>query len=60
MGGHLKFYVWWVGGLMVGEGVDGRVSGLRGILIYGKWLLIKLSLCAKYVIIISRQVHRGV
>ena len=29
MGGYLEFYVWWVDGLMVWEGVDGRVGGIR-------------------------------
>ena len=48
-----------------GGGGGGRARGRANfdtfyILIHGKWLLVKLSLCAKYVIIISGQVQRGV
>ena len=40
----LRLSVWW--------------AGKGDILIYDKWLLVKLSLSAKYVIIISGQVQR--
>ena len=58
MNEHLEFYVCRPAGLMVWEEVDRRVGGRAGgrvggktSLIYDKWLLVKLSLCAKYVII---------
>ena len=60
-GGHLQFYVCRYGGLMGGGGGwTGGSAGQRDILIYDKWLLLKLSLGAKYVIIISGQVEMGV
>ena len=47
----------------VGEPSAGRTGGLanvRNILIYDEWLLVKLPVCAKYVIIISGQMALGV
>ena len=52
----IRLSVWWADGW--GRGWTGACAGQRDILIYDKWLLVKLSLCAKYVIIISGQVHR--
>ena len=34
-------------------GRSGGLANVRDILIYDKWLLVKLSVCARYVIIIS-------
>ena len=36
------------------------LTGAGGDLIYDKWLLVKLPVCAKYVIIISGQMALGV
>ena len=54
----LRLSVWWSDGWE--KGWTGGSAGQRDIFIYDKWLVVKLSLCAKYVIIISGQVHRGV
>ena len=69
--GHLQFYVCRSGGRVGGEGTGGCVrelsagragglENLRNILIYNKSLLVKLQVCAKYVIIISGQMAFGV
>ena len=64
---HLQ--VWWTTELglseilLVRNGSAGRRAGervgranVRDILIYDKWLLVKLPVCAKYVIITSGQI----
>ena len=42
------------------RGRAGGLANVRDILIYDKWFLVKLPVCAKYVIIISGQMASGV